>query len=152
MLDLLQRKVLEMEDRLARASSDQPCRVAVFDLDGTLLDGYIGEAVFAHLIASGHPLRLSWQEYQRQLFTHRSKSYRSIVQAMAGLDVETVIQATRAVMEWRKDYLTIQSGSVRKPTPRPPLAQLVSFLQDRQYIVYILSASNHISVQYVAKH
>ena len=86
-----------MEVRLARDSSRLPDKVAVFDLDGTLLEGDIGEAVFAHLIVSGHPLRVTWREYQQQLFTHRSKAYRSVVQAMAGLDIETIVEATKAV-------------------------------------------------------
>ena len=151
MLELLKRQVLEMEDRMLHASAQRPERIAVFDLDGTLLHGDIGDAVFAYLILQGHPVGLSWPDYQRLIRTHRSKAYRAIVEAMAGMEVETVLQATSTVMSLGMDYLMLRSDRVSIPKPRPLLSQFVSLLREFQYQVFVISASNHISVQHVAQ-
>jgi phosphoserine phosphatase len=152
MFDQLKRQLLVTEDRVLQSSHHAPARIAAFDLDGTLLIGDMGDAVFAYLILEHHHLKLTWTEYQRLLHTNRSQAYRSVVEAMAGLDVEVISQATSAVMNFGKDYIIVGSDRVRTPKPRPLLSQFVGLLQELQYEVYIVSASNHISVQHVAKH
>jgi phosphoserine phosphatase len=151
MIDLLTWQVLETEKQVLRTSNQALERVAVFDLDGTLLIGDIGDAVFAYLTLEGHHLTLSWREYQGLLRTHKSKAYRTVVEAMAGLEIETVVRATSAVMSLGGKYLTLGSDRVRMPEPRPLLSQFVSVLQKFQYQVFVISASNHISVQHVAQ-
>lgn len=69
---------------------------------------------------------------------------------MAGLEMETVVQATSAVMNLRGEFLSLHSDCVRIPRPRPLLSQFVALLQDLHYEIFIISASNHISVQHVA--
>lgn len=150
MIDLLKWHILALEERVARASPSPLERVAVFDLDGTLLLGDIGDAVFAYLSLQGQALALSWKEYQHLLRTHRSKAYRSVVEAMAGLKIESVVRATAAVMELREDYLVMGADRVKRPRPRPLLSQFVSLLHQYHYQVFVISASNHISVQQVA--
>jgi phosphoserine phosphatase len=151
MLDVLKQQVEELEERVSQSPLQSADKIAVFDLDDTLLIGDIGDAVFAFLTLQGHRLRLSWQEYQRLLHIHRSKAYLGVVEAMAGLEAEAVVEATEAVMNSNESYLTVQSDQVRAPKPRPLLSGFVSFLLDRQYQVYVLSASNHISVQHVSE-
>ena len=151
MFDLLKRQLLDAEERLTRSSNPASERIAVFDLDGTLLIGDIGDAVFALLTSEHHTRNLSWREYQKLLRTHRSKAYRAVVEAMAGQDVATVVQATSAVMNLKKEHLLLHSDLVRTPRPRPLLSQFVSFLQELRYQVFVISASNHISVRHVAQ-
>ncbi len=115
MLDLLKRQLLATEDRVMHTPSRSLARIAAFDLDGTLLIGDIGDAVFAHLVLEHQSLKLTWAEYQRLLHTHRSQAYRAVVEAMAGLEIETIIQATSAVMNLRRDYLLVGSDRVRAP-------------------------------------
>ena len=151
MLELLKRHVLSAEERVMKSVDREVNRIAVLDLDGTLLMGDIGDAVFAFLLLEGYKLSLSWGEYQRLLRTHKSRAYRAIVESMAGLDVETIERATSTVMNLTKDHLMIDSYLVCKPKPRPLLVEFVAFLHDFHYQVYVISASNHISVQYVAQ-
>jgi phosphoserine phosphatase len=151
MFDLLKRYLLETEERVMRSSHQTLERVAAFDLDGTLLLGDIGDAVFAYLHLEGHTVKLSWREYQQLLRTHKSKAYRAVVEAMAGLEIETVVEATSAVMNLAKDYFVLGSDRVRKPKPRPLLSQFVSLLHEFHYQVFVISASNHVSVQYVTQ-
>ena len=151
MLDLLKRYVVSTEERVKRSSNDATSRMAVLDLDGTLLIGDIGDAVFAFLLLEGHKLALNWREYQHLLQTHKSKAYRAVVEAMAGLQVATILHATSAVMNLKKDHLIIGSDRVCRPQPRLLLTQFVTLLQSFHYQVYVISASNHVSVQYVAQ-
>jgi phosphoserine phosphatase len=151
MIDPLKQQVLDLEERIHLSSNPTIGRIAAFDLDGTLLMGDIGDAVFAYLTFENQNLRLSWGEYQHLLRTHKSKAYRAVVEAMAGLDVEIIIQATSAVMNSGKEYLVHRSDAVRIPRPRPLLSQFVSLLQELHYQVFVISASNHISVQHIAQ-
>jgi len=151
MFALLKRQLLDAEERFHNLPGQAPERVAAFDLDGTLLIGDIGDAVFAYLVLNGQRLGLTWEEYQRLLRTHKSKAYRAVVEAMAGLEIETVVKATSAVMNLGRDYLVMRSDPVKIPKPRPLLSQFVSLLHEFHYKVYVISASNHISVQYVAQ-
>lgn len=151
MLDLLKRQLLDIEERLSRTPNPPTERIAAFDLDGTLLMGDIGDAVFAYLTVENHHLALSWGEYQRLLRSHKSKAYRAVVEAMAGLQVEAVVRATSAVMNLGLEYLHVHSDLVRIPRPRTLLSEFVALLQDLRYQVFVISASNHISVQHVSQ-
>jgi phosphoserine phosphatase len=151
MLDLLKHQLLDLEERLNQTPHPPTERTAAFDLDGTLLMGDIGDAVFAYLALEDHRLALSWGDYQRLLRTHKSKAYRATVEAMAGLTVETVVRATSAVMSFGLEYLHVHSDVVRIPRPRPLLSQFVALLQQLHYTIFVISASNHISVQHVAR-
>ncbi|MGA3244927.1 MAG: haloacid dehalogenase-like hydrolase [Bacteroidota bacterium] len=142
---------MKTEEQVLRSTHQAIERVAAFDLDGTLLTGDIGDAVFAYLILEGRRLTLTWREYQHLVRTHRSKAYRAVVEAMAGLEIKTVVQATSAVINLAKDYITLGSDRVRIPKPRPLLSQFVSLLHEFHYQVFVISASNHISVQHVAQ-
>jgi phosphoserine phosphatase len=150
MLDLLKWQLLATENRLVRSPQKPDERVALFDLDGTLLIGDIGDAVFAYLILEGHRLPLSWKEYQRLLRSHKSKAYCSVVEAMSGLETETLVRATIAVMNFKSENLVIGADLVSIPKPRPLLSQFLLLLREFQYQIYVISASNHISVQRVA--
>jgi phosphoserine phosphatase len=151
MFDQLKHQLLVTEERLKQRTLDPPARIAAFDLDGTLVIGDVGDAVFAYLSLEYPHLKLTWTEYQRLLRTNRSHAYRAVVRAMAGLEVEAIVHATSAVMNLRRDYLLIGSDRVRKPEPRPLLLQFVSLLQELHYQVFVISASNHLSVQHVAQ-
>jgi phosphoserine phosphatase len=148
-LEQLKRRVADLEERLSTDGALNADRIAVFDLDGTLLEGDIGEAVFAYLLHQGQQLGWTWEDYQRTLRTHKARAYRAVVEAMAGMEVEAVREATRSVMSLEKTNLALHSSPVRTPKPRTLFVELVSFLAHLQYRIYVISASNHISVQHI---
>lgn len=126
-------------------------RVAAFDLDNTLLEGDVGDALFAQLKRDGYPLSLTWAEYQRMIKEEGKKAaYSKVVTVMAGIPVETVIETTRRVMTSTAPFLELEGAKIPVPRPNPLMQTLVSYLEDLGYTVYIISATNQYSVKTVA--
>ncbi len=146
----LKYQIESLEGRL-QALDPGRTKIALFDLDNTLLVGDIGEAVFARLLADGAPLKYTWEEYQSFLRCDVTAAYRLVVESMAGLTVREVEEATVKVMKQSAPF--IEAGSVRIPVPKqhPGMKKLLSLLQKLRYKIYIISASNQISVRIVAE-
>ncbi len=73
-------RIEKIEDSLRRMDITPNERIAVFDLDNTLLFGDIGEAIFAQLkideqeafqLTNRERIPLSWTEYHRLLYSGR---------------------------------------------------------------------------------
>jgi phosphoserine phosphatase len=122
-------------------------KIAAFDLDNTLLIGDIGEAVFAHLIADGYDLPISWSDYRKLIVTTRREAYEIIVKAMNGLSVGTVVKATHKVLFSSSADIQVPGGSVATPYAHPVMFSFVHYLRRLKYDVYILTASNEISAR-----
>ena len=135
-------------------------RIAVFDLDNTLLIHDVGNAVFADLRARSlfgklrecnAPLPLSWKAYTHLIDSGRSEeAYRRVVQAMAGLEPTTIRSATRRVMSGNGSTIEVEGFSVPTPRPDPRMTALLRSLEKMNFRIYIISASNQISVRTVA--
>lgn len=138
-----------LEDR-ANAERFSMKKIALFDLDNTLIIGDIGEAVFAQLLAGKFPLSLQWDEYQALLRQDRKEAYQRVVKAMNGITYRDVEDATIKIIESRELFIRIEDAQVPVPRPHPKMKLLVSLLQDLGYDIYIISASNQISVRMIA--
>ncbi|MGA7162023.1 MAG: HAD family hydrolase [Bacteroidota bacterium] len=139
-----------LEGRLKTLGS-KPEKIAVFDLDNTLLIGDIGEAVFAHLLADGAPLKCTWEEYQSFLRCDVTAAYRLVVESMAGLTVREVEKATAKVMKQSDSFIEFGTAQIAVPKPHPGIRKLISLLQKLRYKIYIVSSSNQISVRVAAE-
>jgi phosphoserine phosphatase len=124
--------------------------IAVFDLDGTLIDGDIGEAVFAHLCNSGFPVSLTPEEYRVLLQIDKAQAYAECVRAMEGLSVDTILDATYRVMCSPERVLPFGTQCVPVPHPNLLMKELVRFSRFLGFKPYIISASNDWSVKAVA--
>ena len=139
-----------LEGRL-KTLDPKPEKIALFDLDNTLLIGDIGEAVFARLLADGAPLKCTWEEYQSFLRCDVTAAYRLVVESMAGLTVSDVEEATAKVMKQSNPFIEVGTAHVAVPKPHPGIRKLISLLQKLRYRVYVVSASNQISVRIAAE-
>jgi len=135
-----------MRTRLADAR-----RIAVFDLDNTLLIGDIGEAVFARLLHDGAKLACTWQEYEAFLRCDQSAAYRIVVEAMAGLSPGEVEEATVRALNQQEACVEIEGAEVPVPRVNRVMREFVGELQERGYEVYVISASNQTSVRIVTE-
>ncbi|MGA9408267.1 MAG: HAD family hydrolase [Bacteroidota bacterium] len=146
----LKYQIEALEGRL-KALNQERTKIALFDLDNTLLVGDIGEAVFACLLADGAPLKCTWEEYQSFLRCDVTAAYRLLVESMAGLAVREVEEATVKVMKQPAPLIEAGTARVAVPKPHPGMKKLVLLLQKLRYKIYVISASNQISVRIAAE-
>ncbi|HTP14166.1 MAG TPA: HAD-IB family phosphatase [Bacteroidota bacterium] len=129
---------------------DQRRRIAVFDLDNTLLVGDIGDAVFAKLTMQGYMTRFRWEEYMRLSASNRREAYSRIVTSMAGLSERLVQKTTLDILGCSDRYLEMDRATVPVPYPHPMMRRLVSTLKSKEYRIVVISASNEISARIAA--
>jgi phosphoserine phosphatase len=141
MLEELKRLVLSAHATAAAGS------IAVFDLDNTLLIGDIGEAVFAQLHANKYQLAMPWHSYRSLSRTNPHQASVSATTALRGIVIDAIESTARQVLELNQDAIIVGNDSVPVPRPHPLLRAFVQFLQDQGFLIYVISASNHVAVQ-----
>jgi phosphoserine phosphatase len=147
--DTLSKRIKKIEHHLDSSNTGEPIRkIAVFDMDNTLLEGDIGDALFVQLRLDGNPIPLTWAEYDRLIIEKGKKiAYSTVITAMAGIPVETVKETTHRVLRTPAAFLEIEGIRVPVPRPNPIMKVLVSYLEELNYTIYIISATNSISVK-----
>lgn len=157
-------RIEAVEQALASGGLDNaPSRkIAVFDLDNTLLDGDVGDAVFVQLkldeqngpvTCDGSPIPLAWKEYQEILAREgKLEAYQRITTAMAGIPLDTLVQTTRKVMDCQLPFFQWEGERIPVPAPNPMMSQLLELLRTKDYDIYVISASNQFTVREVGQH
>jgi phosphoserine phosphatase len=139
-----------LEARARRLGSAHP-KIALFDLDNTLLVGDIGEAVFARLLADGMITTCTWGDYESFLRSDQTAAYRFVVEAMAGLSVRDVEEATVRVLNQPSPFVAVDGALVPVPKIHTAMREFIRNLQDLHYLIYVISASNQFSVRIIAE-
>lgn len=146
-----------------RSEQEFDRKIALFDLDNTLLVGDCGEAVFAQLKIDErdkhNPLTVhkkmipfTWTGYQETLKTKgKVAAYSKAITCMAGLPLETLLETSQRIMQSNLKYLELEGVKIPVPYPYPPMQALLARLRSLGYEIYIISASNQYTVRYVAK-
>ena len=127
-------------------------KVAVFDLDNTLLEGDLGESVFAQLWKDGHALSLTWTAYQACLRVDVLTGYQRVVTAMEGLPLHSLVKATHRVLSPASSHIEIEGQRVTFPHPNPRLLQLLKLLKHLDYRIIVITSSNEISARIAVSH
>lgn len=145
----LEHRVTVLEGQLNRRETGLPAeKIAVFDLDNTLLIGDIGDAVFAWLLKEGHKLPFSWREYDDLLTAGRKReAYERVVTAMAGLTVDALSQATFQVLHCDQPFIELAEARVPVPRPNPVMQAFLKRIADIGFRIYVISATNIQSVR-----
>jgi phosphoserine phosphatase len=151
MIEILKFHIANLHTRRQSAGLENTPLIAVFDLDGTLIRGDIGDAVFAMLLQAKHELGLTWSHYRHLLRQHRSLAYVEVVKAMAGLQRDTVADITREVMQLSESYLQMNGDALHTPKPRKLFQELIPLLKDQGFDILVVSASNDVSVRVVTE-
>lgn len=102
----------------------------VFDADGTLWRGDVGEDFLRYLAFEGHVRRDGWSGYERLLEHDHAAAYAFAVEVMTGLEEATVVDLATAFFERR--YL----GRIF-----PPMRRLVEAVRVRGLTPWVCSAS-----------
>lgn len=147
-------RIDEIEEWYQSNPLDRPGKkVAVFDMDNTLLTGDIGDALFVQLKREelDHPVTIdkkpipwTWSQY-RQFLEKKGKeeAYTRVITSMAGIPVDTVVNTARSVMNLPPHIKYLESEGEDIPVPRiyPAMHAVVSYLQSLDYDIYIISAT-----------
>jgi len=126
-----------IDKALSEGGRSQP-KVAVFDADGTLWDGDIGEAFLRWLIAARKLKNVDYYrdlyaEYEAMVEEDRVRAYSHATQLMAGLPLAEV-------QAWSAQY------AYSWPNYRPAMRELAVGLRGEGVETWIVSASNHWTV------
>jgi HAD superfamily phosphoserine phosphatase-like hydrolase len=121
--------------------------IALFDFDGTLIDGDLGESVYVALLRRGLQLKLSWEEYQSRHRSNRAKAYADVVRAMSGVSLADVLDATETIIEGKEPAMEANGILIPQPRPRAIMQNLVATLQAAGVKCYVISASNSFSIK-----
>jgi phosphoserine phosphatase len=160
--ETLMERIKRVEDSFKNRAKDlSNDKIAVFDLDNTLLEGDIGEAVFSQLKINEkkEPLTIdnksipfTWEDYQELLRTKgKREAYKQVVISLAGIPLDRFVESTRQVMALKIPFLELGDVKVPVPSPNSLMKALLIYLKNLAYKIYVISASNHYSVKYVAE-
>lgn len=157
----LEKQIKKIEQFIDQKKIKVKRKIAVFDLDNTLLIGDIGEAVFAALKnkEKNEPLTIqnksipfSWTEYQNLLNRNKKKTaYKKMVTSMSGLPLKTLIDTTRDILNSKEPFIQLGNEQIPVPIPNKIMQAVLILLKTLEYEMFIISASNHFSVQIVAR-
>jgi phosphoserine phosphatase len=139
--------LLEQEQRFGESHLGGKNRIALFDLDNTMLVGDIGDAVFAQFLIDGFHLPLTWKEYRSRCKENPSLAYVEVVQALDGISMEYIIRVTKRLLLSDREYLYCEGEPVRIPKPNPLMREIIRLLRDWHYLIFVVSASNDISAK-----
>lgn len=126
--------------------SDSFSKLALFDMDNTLLIGDIGEAVYAQLRAENHKVHIGWHEYKDILKEHGPGiAYRRMVASKKGLTRKTIRAVTKRILESQNTiYFHDNDIEISKnpPKPNPKLNELIKFLRTLDFGIFVITASS----------
>jgi len=130
-------------------------RIAVFDLDNTLLDGDIGDASLAHLIDNEIDIGLSWTSYTQMIADGKNlDAYASASKGFAGMEEGCVRRFANVVLTMKDENIKFYEDEsaviVPVPKPNPVMKEVVNRLQENKFRIYIISASNQYLVEEAA--
>ncbi len=144
----LSQSLLTLDQYLQASAVER--KIAVFDLDNTLLLGDIGDAVFASLKLRGHLRDLTWDSYRKLLASDRATAYGAVVKAMAGLTEHQIQKVTLDTLSQDNEYLELEHSYIPIPRANPVMSRIVDHLRATCYQVCVISASNEISARLAA--
>ncbi len=150
----------ELSKKIKGLSTDGIKR-AIFDLDNTILNGDIGDALFCRIKnlelrervkTDGSLIDLTWDEYQSMISGGQKESaYKRVVECMENVPVNLIAELTRGLMNSDFRFLEHSGEKISIPHVDPGIRALISLLEKQNYDINVISASNSISVEIIAE-
>ncbi|MEN8223326.1 MAG: HAD family hydrolase [Acidobacteriota bacterium] len=143
-----------------RGLSSTRIKRAIFDLDNTILNGDIGDAIFCRLKnlemqekvrVDGKHIGLTWKDYTGMIAKgSKEKAYRTVTECMEYIPVSLIADLTRGLMN--SDFRHLEHSGEKIPIPHidPGMRSLIDLLKNEKFDIYVISASNSISVKIIA--
>lgn len=125
-------------------------RVALFDLDGTLLRGDIGEAVFAYMMTHrGFDLcpDINFSQYEKLKHEDVTLAYRMAAQVFQGCTPSTIWECAEAVLSMKTSHIEVEGFQIAVPRPDPRFQHLIRQLWLRGYRCVVVTASSQLAAE-----
>ncbi len=134
---------------------DNASRIAVFDLDNTLLTGDIADAAVAYLLENEIDINLKWTQYRELIENGKElEAYKLASLAFKGMEDGCVRRFADVVLDMKDDFITFFEGDFvfKVPVPRvnPHMKTIVNLLKKNGFKIYVISASNQYLVETAA--
>lgn len=134
---------------------------AVFDLDNTILNGDIGEALFCRLKnleerervrRDGNTIDLTWEEYTGMISKgDKEAAYRQVTRCMGFVPRNLIADLTRELMNSDFRFLDHSGVQISIPHIDPGMRALILLLKKENFEICVISASNSISVNIIVE-
>ncbi len=134
---------------------DNKDRIAIFELNNTLLLGSITDAAVAYLLENEIDINFKWSKYQERLTNGKEQTaYIKASQAFAGMEIGCVKRFADVVLNMKDDNITFfEDDTVYKvavPRINPHFKLIVNLLKEQGFKIYVVSMSNQYLVETVA--
>jgi len=117
-----------LQERFESVSAIDTRKIAVFDLDNTLIEGDIGDAVYASLLRDGAGLTLPWESTGIWRKKIRKRRMKKAAKALEGLSIQHIIALTRKIMQSEIQSSWFQAAACRFRWPNPAMKELIRIL------------------------
>jgi phosphoserine phosphatase len=122
---------------------------AAFDLDNTLLNGDIGEAVFAKLVKLKLVKGFNWKDYLILLNKDRETAYMKVIDVMKGIELKKLKEITNEIIESDENFIELEGEQIPIPKPNLIMQSLILLLKTKGIDVFVVTASNQISAELI---
>lgn len=127
-------------------------KTAVFDFDGTLIKGDIEEAFFCYLLSKNYNLEYSWDEYNHLLeLGEYKKAYLDMKQSFSRISIPQLKIEINNFLNENIDFIKFKQNdkdyNYKYPIVNDTLYQIVKFLEENNFRIFVISASLEMLVQ-----
>jgi len=127
-------------------------KTAVFDFDGTLIKGDIEDAFFFYLLSKNYNLEYSWDEYNHLLeIGEYQKAYLDMKKSFSALSISNLKIEINNFLNEEIDFIIFEQNKngfkYKYPKVNENLYQIVQFLKESNFKIYVISASLEMLVQ-----
>ncbi len=136
-------------------NSQQNNKIAIFDLDNTLLLNSISEAAIAYLLENEIDIKFKWSEYEKLKFGGSGiDAYTKASQSFAGMEDSCIKRFADVVLNNKDEFITFFEGAhiIKVPVPKinPHLKQIVELLKNNEFQIYIIAPVNQFLLETAA--
>lgn len=129
-------------------------KIAAFDLDDTLIEGDIGEAVFCYIKAAGNDIPLKWKDYLEMIEAKEyERGYCDIITSMEGMNIKTIANSAKNLISSNSEIIIFTEDGIEYnyPIPKPiiEMQNLIVYLKISGWKISVISSSSQIAVRSV---
>ena len=140
----------QIEENMERGLIPVSNKIAVFDLDNTLLIGHINETLTVQLLNDGYQLPPLRSSYRNLGAVPRRDVRLKLATSMNCLPLRSLVKATHKILCSEPRFIEAGGGILAMPYPHPVMLSLVRTLELLKYRIYVITSSNEVAARIIA--